>query len=147
MKLAIDTRSTNIKVIDDILYRIADKNEIISLINTNKDSDRYLAITNIIGDSIGLKDSDKYLYYKICYYLGSSMTGDSIAIKFILKNTTTPKYSNSTIRKGISNLIAKGVITYSINGLSIRLTNRYNVNNIIKHNTTNEDKLFIVIEL
>ena len=143
MKLCIDIRDTNTKVIDDANYRFADSKSVINIINNNSKDNKYNSLINLIGDSIGLTKADKYLYYIICYYSKDK----HIDIDFILRGDVTIRYSNSAMRKSLVHLLDSGIVSYCNNYKSVRLVDKYNINKVLDINNNNSDKTFIVIEL
>lgn len=139
MKLIVDKRSSDTKVVDAKLLQYAMSDEIIRLqgdVNTKM----YVIVADLIANSIGLNDSERQLYISI---LANTRQASEVsivdAIEYCCKINGK---STLTYRRAVETLIKMGVVKYVNNRKGLAVNTKYDAGAVNGHQAK-----FIVIEL
>lgn len=139
MKLNIDTRNTETKVVDAKLIQYGTPEEIIRL-QGNVDNKMYVIVADIIANSIGLTDSERQVY--ICI-LAHTRINSNVNISEVLSACSRINgKSRLTYKRGLDVLIKMGIAKYADNRTAVVINPKYDAGSVNGHQAK-----FIVIEL
>lgn len=146
MSIKVNTKPNNITVYDEVNYKHARDNEVISLVSNIK-GDYRDTILDVISDSIGLNDSERELYKAITAYLksinNSGFPNDNVVDLYYitLRCSEINNKSIITYRRAVDVLIKKGVIKYYQGYRAAMFNKEFDVVNI------DSNVKYIVIEI
>lgn len=131
MKIELDTRPSETKVIDSKLLEYSKPSEVIRL-KTKVDRGNIDVASIIIADCLNLKVSEKELYHAMINILNGKVGNqDNVNINIVIaKCITLYDKDRVTYTRAINSLVTKGVIKYSKDKTSIIINREYNTSTI-----------------
>lgn len=139
MKLIVDKRTNDTKVVDSKLIQYAMSEEIIRLqgdVNTKM----YVIVADLIANSLGLIDSERQLYITI---LANTRNVNKVKVNTALDDCCKVNgKSRLTYRRALDTLIRMGIAKYSNGRNDVSINSKYDAGSVNGHQAK-----FIVIEL
>lgn len=145
MSIKVNTNTTKVTVYDEIGYKHASTDDVVTLVTKDKD-DLIGSIINIIADSISLNDSERELYKCMTAYLRNvkvdSFKDDLLDVNYIIESCASINNKSCiTYKRALEVLIKLGVVKYYQGYSAVMFNPQYDVVSI------NNKARYVVIEV